>query len=105
MTIHAQYLLQSQGGDPQRRSVASMLRAYRGAMNEYRCPSEKGEDLRSKVGRAILDNYERKCKASRNYPRKKQETAAGPPNITIANRVQQKKAREIKRELEKGLTA
>lgn len=34
MTIHAQYLLQSQGGDPQRLSVASMLRAYRGAMNE-----------------------------------------------------------------------
>ena len=105
MSIHAQYLLQSQGQDPQRLSVANMLRAYRLAMDEYRCPPEKGKDLRSSVGRALLDDYQRKCKASRNYPRKKQETPAGPPNITVATSAQRKKAREIKRELEKGLTA
>jgi hypothetical protein len=105
MTIHAQFLLQSQRQDPQRLSVATMLRAYRATMNEYRCVPEKGEDLRSLVRRSLCDTYQRKCKTSRNYPRKKQEKTAGPPHITVATRAQVKQARQMKRELEKGLTA
>lgn len=105
MSIHAQYLLQSQGQDPQRLSVAAMLRAYRAAMYEYRCVPEQGENLRSRVRQALRDTYRRKCKTSRNYPRKKQETPAGPPRISLATTTQVKKARQFKCQLEKRLTA
>ncbi len=82
-----------------------MLRAYRAMMNEYKSVLDKGEDLRSRLKHALKDTYKRKSKASRNYPRKKQEKAAGPPIITVATKAQVKQAREIKLELEKGLTA
>jgi Transposase DDE domain len=105
MTTHAQFLLQSQHQDPQRLSVAHMLRAYRGVMQEYRSAPEKGQDLRSRIKRALRDNYQRTCKASRNYPRQKQRQPAGPPLITVATRAQVKQAQQIKLEIEKGLTA
>lgn len=105
MTLHAQYQLQTQKLDPQRLSIAGMLRAYRAAMNEYRCVPDKGEDLRSRLKHALKDTYQRKSKASRNYPRKKQEKAVGPPIITVATKTQMKKARDIKHEVQKGLTA
>ena len=105
MTLHAQYQLQLQNIDPKRLSIAEMLRAYRAAMNEYKCVPDKGEDLRSRLKDALIDTYKRKSKASRNYPRKKQEKAAGPPIINVASKEQVEKAREIKRELQKGLTA
>jgi DDE family transposase len=105
MTIHAQYQLQLQNLDPHRLSIAEMLRAYRAMMNEYKSIIDKGEDLRSRLKHALKDNYPRKSKASRNYPRKKKEQAAGPPNITLATKAQVKKARDVKREIQKGLTA
>lgn len=105
MTIHAQYQLQSQKIDPQRLSIAQMLRVYRAAMNEHKSVPGRGEDLRSRLKHALKDTYTRKSKASRNYPRKKQEKAAGPPLITVATKTQVKKARDIKREVQKGLTA
>lgn len=105
MTLHAQYQLQLQDLEPERLSVAAMLRAYRALMNEYKSVMDKGEDLRSRLKHALKDTYKRTSKASRNYPRKKQEKAAGPPNITVATKKQVKKAREIKHEIRKGLTA
>jgi hypothetical protein len=105
MTLYAQYQLQSKKIDPERLSIAMMLRAYRVAMNEYKSVPDKGEDLRTGLNDALKDTYKRKSKASRNYPRKKQEKAAGPPNITLATKAQVKKAQQIKREMQKGLTA
>lgn len=105
MTIHARHQLKSKAIDPARLSIAAMLRAYRAAMNEYKSIPETGEDLRTRLTRALKDTYQRKSKASRNYPRKKQETAAGPPIINVATKKQIKTAREIKRQIEKGLTA
>jgi hypothetical protein len=105
MALHAQYELQLQKIPPERLSIARTLKAYRTMMNEYKSAPDKGQDLRSQLKRAVRDTYKRKSKASRNYPRKKQEKPIGPPQITLANQQQIKKAREIKQNLTKGLTA
>ena len=41
----------------------------------------------------IIDPYQRKNKTSRDYPRKKQEQAAGPPTILTATRAQVRQAK------------
>jgi hypothetical protein len=48
------------------------------------------------LDQAIVDDYQRKNKTSRNYPRRKQETAAGPPKICNATRAQIQRAQELK---------
>jgi hypothetical protein len=45
---------------------------------------------------AILDNYKRKDKTSRGYPRKKQERPPGPPRIITATSTQVRLARKLK---------
>lgn len=105
MTLHAQQQLQSQQLDPRRLSIAGMLRTYRTAMNEYKSHAEKNETLRACLQRALKDTYHRTSKTNRGFPRKKQEHALGPPRITTATAAQRKKAREIRRTLERGLTA
>jgi hypothetical protein len=105
ITIHAQYELQICKLEPRRLSIARMLKAYRIAMNEYKSTPDKGDDLRSQLKRALRDTYKRKSKASRDYPRKKREQSPGAPWIIVANKKQIQKAREIKREFAKGLTA
>ncbi|MBU4270568.1 MAG: hypothetical protein KKA28_01675, partial [Planctomycetes bacterium] len=47
---------------------------------------DPGERMRQLIDRAIIDPYQRKNKASRDYPRKKQEQAAGPPILRKATR-------------------
>lgn len=105
MAIHARATLQSHQLDPQRLSIAAMLRAYRAAMNDYKSVPDPGEDLHTRLQHALHDTYQRKSKTSRQYPRKKQEKAAGPPIITLATKKQVEKARELKNENQKGLTA
>ncbi len=51
-----------------------------------------------------LDDYPRKDKTSRGYPRKKQEHPAGAPRLCNATPMQVRLAREIKH-TEKRLTA
>jgi hypothetical protein len=105
MALHAQHYQQSQGLDPERLSVAGMLRAYRRALREYKSRPEAGEDLYSLLAIAIKDNYQRTSrKTSREYPRKKKQTTAGPPQIVRATASQIKLAAEIQRE-QKRLTA
>ena len=106
MALHAQHYQQSQRLDTTRLSVAGMLRAYRRAMREYKSQPESGEDLYSLLTLALKDDYRRSSsKTNREYSRKKQETPAGPPQIIPATKSQIQKAAEIKRELQKGLTA
>ena len=105
MALHAQAFQQSQRLDPTQLSVAGMLRAYRRAMREYKSEPEPGEDLLTMLKLALKDDYERASKTSRDYPRKKRETAAGPPQILTATKAQVQNAAKIKRELTKGLTA
>jgi hypothetical protein len=96
-----------QGELPHRVSVAGVLSAIRTVMRDYRWRPEPGEDLASLLGQALIDPYVRKgSKASRNYPRKKNEKPAGKPVIQAASRDQVACVKELKaRQQEKRLTA
>jgi IS4 transposase len=105
MGLHSHSRLVAQGVLPEQISFAGVWRAYRRAMREYKSPPDPGERMRQLIDRAIIDPYERKNKASRDYPRKKQEQAAGSPILRKATRAQVQQAIQVKRELKKGLTA
>ena len=66
---------------------------------------ERGERLTALLDRAIIDPCKRKNKTSRDYPRKKQQTATGPPVLRNATRSQIIIAQQVKAEQRKGLTA
>jgi hypothetical protein len=83
---------------PQRLSVAGVLRAFRRAIHHYAMSPKKGRDLTTRLAQAIIDDYPRRNKASRDYPRKKQEKPAGPPEIIPATKEQVQRARDVKRE-------
>jgi len=80
---------------PERLSFAKLLLAFRRTLRDYLHPTEQGERLCERLRQAIIDPYIRKNKASRNYPRKKQERAPGPPVILRASRTQIKRAKEV----------
>jgi hypothetical protein len=105
MGLFAQRRLALQGVLPERISFAGVLRAFQRPMRESRCECEPGGRLRDLLDQAILDNYQRTNKASRDYPHKKQTTAAGPPRIRIATTAQVQLAKEIKQKLSRRLTA
>ncbi len=105
MAFYAQCHLQRRAIPPSKISVAQVLRAFRTPMRAYKSRPDPGEDLHALLDIAIIDSYRRASKASRDYPRKKQETPAGPPRIVLATTTQVQKAREIRDEMELGLTA
>ena len=105
MGLHSHSHLLARGVLPERISFAGVWRAYRRPMREYKSIPDPGERMRQLIDRALLDPYERKNKTSRDYPRKKQEQAAGPPIIRKASRAQVQQATQVKREQKKGLTA
>jgi hypothetical protein len=91
---------------PRRLSAAQVLRAFRRTMRDYLHPSQRGCTLRDRLRTALIDDYHRVNKTSRDYPRKKREAPAGPPRILIASPAQIQRAQSLHRELsEKGLTA
>jgi hypothetical protein len=105
MGLHSHSRLVGQGILPEQISFAGVWRAYRRAMREYKSPPDPDERMRQLIDRAIIDPYKRKNKASRDYPRKKQEQATGPPILRKATRAQVQQAIQVKHELKKGLTA
>ena len=105
MGLHSHSRLVGQGVLPERISFAGVWRAYRRPMREYKSPPDPGERMRQLIDRALIDPYKRRNKTSRDYPRKKQEQAAGPPILRKATRAQVQLAMQVKREQKKGLTA
>lgn len=105
MGLHSHHHLVEQGIAPQRISFAGVWRAYRRPMREYKGLPAPGERLRDLLDRAIIDPYLRKNKTSRDYPRKKQEEAAGSPVIRRATKLQVEAAKRLTDEHKKGLTA
>jgi Transposase DDE domain len=105
MMFHAQHVLAQIQVPAKRVSTAGVLRAFRKAMREYKSRPDAGESLIEKLQKAVIDDYTRGCKTSRAYPRKKQETEAGPPKIFHATDKQIHLARQIKEKLHVGLTA
>jgi IS4 transposase len=105
MGLHSHHRLVEQGVPVKRISFAGVLRAYRLAMREYKNCPDRGERLTELLDKALIDTYRRTNKTSRNYPRKKQEQAAGPPIIRMATDQQIHNAKQLRAELKKRLTA
>ena len=105
MGLHSHVRLAARGVNVQRISFVGVLDAYRWSMREHKARPEKGERLNHMLDRAILDDYQRANKASRAYPRKKNEPSAGPPFILLATARQRATAQRVKEEMQKGLTA
>ena len=82
-----------------------MLRAFRKAMRKYKSRPDADESLEDGLRQAVIDDYERGSRTSREYPRKKKEAETGPPKIFHATQKQIDLARRIKKESRIGLTA
>jgi hypothetical protein len=74
-------------------------------MRDYRGSPGPGESLWERLAVAVIDPYRRRSKASRGYPRKKQEQAIGAPQIRPATRDEIERAEQIRDEQQKRLTA
>jgi hypothetical protein len=106
MGLHSHHHLLPRGVPPQRISFAGVLRAYRRSMREYKSPPDPGDRLKQRLDRCLIDPYQRRNKTSRDYPRKKHESATGRPIILLASRTQIQQATQLASlATEKGLTA
>lgn len=92
MSLYALAQATKRGVEPRRLSAAQLLLAFRRMLRDYRHPVERGHSLCDLLGEAVIDPYIRQNKASRNYPRKKQESPPGPPHIVNATDSQQQHA-------------
>jgi hypothetical protein len=96
MALYAQVELSKQGIDPRTLSVAGVLRAFRRMLRDYLHPVERNGSLAALLRRALRDEYPRKNKTSRDYPRKKKpDPPAGPPDIKTATAAQVRHARGL----------
>jgi len=74
-------------------SVAGALRAVRTAVDRpYRPQSRDG--LRKALRQAVQDTYQRRSsKTARNWPHKKNDPPAGPPNLRMATKKERQRAK------------
>ena len=106
MLLHAQREQQPEDGTPGQLSVARVLKAFSHAIDESRSRPEPNTSLAAQIRTAVVDQYRRRNKHSRNHPRKKYKLSAKPPHITNATHWQRQLAKQMMaRSSEKGLTA
>jgi hypothetical protein len=105
MCLHAECVLAAEGVPSRRMSPAGILRAYRTPMRAYRSRPDAGEDLLTLLRSAVIDDYRRANKSSRDYPRKKQQHATGAPRIDRATKRQRQLAQDLQQKLGLRLTA
>ena len=79
-----------------RLSIAGILRAFRRLMRDYLHPATPDQSLCRQLRPARIDDYPRKSKSSRDYPRQKPHDHPGPPHIQKATRIQIQQAQELK---------
>ena len=96
MSLYALVQATKRGVEPRRLSAAQMLLAFRRMLRDYRHPVERGRSLCNLLGQAVIDDYTRPNKNSRNYPRKKRESPPGPPHIAPATPSQRQRAKQLK---------
>jgi Transposase DDE domain len=90
--LYAKHQQLQAGENPQRTSVAGVLRILRRAIHD---PQLTPAPL---LARALVDGYHRELKASRDYPKKKTDPhATSPPNILHATKTQALLAQSIRR--------
>ncbi|HEX9597644.1 MAG TPA: IS4 family transposase [Anaerolineales bacterium] len=99
--------LSESGQDPARLSPAAAIHAFQRTLREYRVrPETPAETLWAQLRRARLDDYQRRsAKTSRAYPRKKQRTPIGIPQITRATPHQIAQAQALQHQEEFRLSA
>jgi hypothetical protein len=95
LLLHAQLQHQQEKGMPANLSVARILRAIGRAIDEHPRRRKNSESLTAQLLVAEIDSYRRKNKRSRNYPRKKYESAAKPPRIIAATPAQRRLATSV----------
>jgi IS4 transposase len=97
LALYAQVELVKQGLDPQELSMAGALRAFRRTLRDYLHPAERKRSLARLLRRSVRDQYPRKNKTSRDYPRKKQpDPPPGEPEIKRATPAQIRRARQLR---------
>lgn len=90
--LYAKRQQTQEGEDVSRTSVATVLRILRLALREAVFPLVK------RLAAALVDDYQRTSKASRDYPvKKKDPPGTSPPRILRANKKQVENAKAIKR--------
>jgi IS4 transposase len=98
LALYAQVELVDQGLDPQELSMAGALRAFRRTLRDYLHPAQRQRSLTMLLRHAVRDQYLRKDKTSRDYPRKKQpDPPPGEPEIKTATQEQIRLARKLRR--------
>lgn len=85
---------------PRQLSVAKVLRVFRRTIR-HAVPLDPEATLSELLKSAVVDDYARENKASRNYPRKKQDKPPGQPQILAATHAQSQLARTL-RQCQKG---
>lgn len=106
LLLHTQIQHQREHGRPSQLSVAKVLRAFAHATDGCKCQTACGPSLNERLLDAVPDTYLRRNKTSRDYPRKKYETATKPPQVRVATASQRQLANLVtSRTCEKGLTA
>jgi hypothetical protein len=87
----------TQVGEPHAQtSIASVLRIVRSIIHEESTAPPRGASLKHRLARAVTDNYDRHSKKkSRNYPRRKEEPSAGPPQIRLATQKHKEALRQV----------
>lgn len=89
---------------PRQLSVASVLRVFRRTIR-HAVPPDPEATLSELLKLAVVDDYGRKNKTSRDYPRKKQQRPAGQPQVLTVTASQVRLAQEVKAQQQKRLTA
>lgn len=105
MSLDALVHIHHDGHPPTRLSCAKLLAAFRRTLRDYLHPAQRGATLGDLLRAAVIDPYQRKNKASRDYPRKKKETPPGPPHIIRASSHIIAQAKRLRNQPALGLTA
>jgi hypothetical protein len=106
MLLYAQTHASRGSTRPVRLSVARVLRSFRQALRDDRHWFSPRLPLGHLLSLALLDEYARRDKRSRGYPRKKYEPPAKAPRITTASVQQRERAKQVgSTKSFKGLTA
>ena len=88
---------QTSAGEPREQtSSATVLRIVRSIIRDESTVPPRGQSLPRQLACAVTDNFERHSKKkSRNYPRRKEEPSAGPPQIRLATKNHKEKLRQV----------
>lgn len=99
MALYALKQLQANGISASRLSFAKLIRAFQRMMRDFALPGEKNCKLCDLLEDAVIDEYQRGSKTSRDYPRKKNERPPGPPKIRRATKQEIARAKQLEQQI------